>query len=368
MKRMLLCVVLALMNVACGDSQKTEGAETAKSSSVNTQTSQSTESSNAPKASADKVENKAITSVQNAKIEPYQNITTQEFLNKWSKTCESIEWEAQKTQAVLDGRNQIVAVAYCKLKDGMAFKDKLKAIQQSCFTDNNLTGRDFTEYASNVSIETRSITRSFIDLQNFVPGGADFIYEIGMESRKKLFTYLLDTYFMALPEALEKSSAIYIAFPFLIEQNNDGELYMRNSKGVHTALDAFDDAQLFISNVAEGYTDSNGEWKVQRLETLPHLAFEVNGTKMLALDEYNRGNTDSAKELYKMIFFNKALSFENILKYFLSTNLFTGGFIRNEDNIIVSTLLLRKIPESLKEEEQTHKSIADKLIEIYSNE
>ncbi len=363
---MLLCVVLALMNVACGDSQKTEGAETAKSSSANTQTSQSTESSNVPKASAVKLENKAIASVQNSKIESYQNITTQEFLNKWSKTCESIEWEAQKTQSWRNS-DEILVVAYCKLKDGAAFKDKLKAIQQSYFTDENFTDRDFSKW------EGSDKAAGFSDLQNFVPGGADFIYEIGMESRKKLFAYLLDTYFMALSEALEKSNALYIAFPFLVEKR-DNELRMEGVEGIHTALNVFYMGGLSIRNVSRyGYTDSNGEWGIHRLETLPHLVFEVNGTKMLA---FNKGGGDAAKELYKMIFFNKALSFENILEYFLSTDDMGGdGFVvrknktgKGTNNILVSTLLLRKIPESLKEEEQTYKNIADKLVEIYSNE
>lgn len=367
MKRMLLCVVLALMNVACGDSKKTEGAETAKSSSVNTQTSQSTESSNAPKASADKVENKAITSVQNAKIEPYQNITTKEFLNKWSKTCESIEWEAQKTQT-WSNNDEIVVVAYCKLKDSIAFRDEIKAIQQSYFTDENFTDRDFSKW------EGSDMAAGFSGLQNFVPGGADFIYEIGMESRKKLFAYLLDTYFMALSEVLEKSNALYIAFPFLVEKS-DNELRMKGVENIHTALNAFYMGRLSIENVSrDGYTDSNGEWGIHRLETLPHLAFEVNGTKMLAFNKYGGG--DAAKELYKMIFFNKALSFENILEYFLSTDhMEENGFVvrknktgKGANNLLVSTLLLRKIPESLKEEEQTYKSIADKLVEIYSNE
>ena len=201
--------------------------------------------------------------------------------------------------------------------------------------------------------------------------------------RHKTFDYIMDKIYMPLSQAINESTKIYLAYPFVTkakcynDENNtlkcqyEGDYYIRELFATHS-----------------GNHGSHNYWKPfsirvgQRNPSLREfrIALEVNSDRLLVSNFIHPTEYKNKIDMAELMFFNKNIDAINLLEnYFIIGNRkdndiyqnICGTFpdnncIKKAGGIILAPPAIKKILYNNQEQEQFFKDFAQEIVKIYS--
>lgn len=368
--KITFCIALAFLVVGC------ESSET-KSSSDSTQTQQveqqqvatQTKQNSSVEQKYRKLATEALEFVQNEPFEKYQNATFKQMLEKWTNFCASVSWDITRVTAFdssaykelfgIDDVNSFMVTAYCEIKDFEATKTYL----QNYYTQKGYVDFSFKHIFDDDNDDeylTNTRLLDFINVNNelepLLPGGTNIITQkMNKNQKRKVFDYVNDRIYMPLSQAINNSTKIYLAYPFLVRVLcKDNECFPQLGGG------------SFVSSYWESYlfkrTFSLGGF---------NLAFEVNGNKLLVND--GGAEVKDKLDMQELMFFNKSIDTISLLedKFILDKNVemynsrFDEYTIKRAGRMLASPAF-KKIFYNKQEKEQFFKDFAAEIVKIYS--
>lgn len=360
-------IALAFLVVGC------ESSET-KSSSNSTQTQQVEQQQVVTQAKQNssvekkyrKIATESLEFVQNEPFANYQNTTFKQMLEKWTNFCTSVSWDIARVTAVdssttkelfgLDDVNYFMVTAYCEIKDFETTKTYLQNYyKQKGYVDFSFKHID-SEYEDSTNYKLLDFINVNKELDPLLPGGINIITQkMNKNQKRKVFDYVNDRIYMPLSQAINESTKIYLAYPFIVSSLcKDNECFPQLGGG------------LFVSSYWESDLFKRG-FSLSGF----NLAFEVNGNKLLV----NGGDAKVKNKLdmQELMFFNKSIDTISILedKFILDKNAEMYNSVFDEYTTkragrILASPAFKKIFYNKQEKEQFFKDFAAEIVKIYS--
>lgn len=383
--KITLGIALAFLIVGCESSE-------AKSSSNSTQARQVEQQQVATQTNQMSEEQKykilatgALEYIQNTPFENYQNTTFKQMLDKWTNFCASVEWDIVRVTALDSKKNSgnFMVTAYCKIKDFEATKTYL----QSHYTQKGYVDFSFNHLGrfNPVGAIQRDEIKSFLGgskLYPLIPSGGELIIEKMNENQKrKTFNYIMDKIYMPLSQAINESTKIYIAYPFLVKGSCEYD-DLGNAKCAYNAEDTKWTALLTRGNsffIHRDYSMSLKDF---------HIALEVGGKKLFVIN--NREYNEKEIDMQELMFFNKSVDIISFMEKTIIPRIVKNDFggkskARNVSiltdyrefceyyekdtqvcDLMLSTPAIKKILYDKQEQEQFFKDFASEIVKIYS--
>lgn len=359
--KITFCIALAFLVVGC------ESSET-KSSSDSTQTQQveqqqvatQTKQNSSVEQKYKKLATGALEFVQNKPFVNYQNTTFKQMLEKWTNFCASVSWDITRATAIDYGENFIVT-AYCEIKDFEATKEKL----QKYYTQKGYVDFSFKHIKAG---RWNWVANGFFGgdkLYPLIPSGKQLIGKMNENQERKVFDYVMDKIYMPLSQAINESTKIYLAYPFLVSKCEDGEFgeytcrYTIGFRGTELFTPR-NDWQSFYENISDHSGIDLDKFR---------LAFEVNGNKLLVNNYDDMKSYKYKIDMAESMYFNKPIDAINLIedKFIMTSGMEMSDYINTKvGGKILSTPAIKKILYSEQEQEQFFKDFAAEIVEIYS--